>query len=297
MQKLTNFVKYNNAFIIILGALFLVAGSSFASEKVRDVVIGQTVEEINGMDNSALLSADLKSLKQDLKIDDVSEDEESYYVVYSFSTFDVKDRVWKNIVKNQTLKVPKEALNGGKDLGLFVQSELSQVLDSHLAYLKDAQDKERKKGATKIVKTVKYTGLKGLVLNSETKELDGYEPVIKKEDRDVVQSNFAGVLTAISSSSSSAAVAEYYSSSSVAENSSSSVISSSSPSSSSSEIISSSSSSNDSSSSSLSSSEAISSSSESSPSQSLSSESTISSSSSSSESSSQSSSVSSEASS
>jgi len=30
MQKITNFVKYNNGFIIILGLVFLGAGSSFA---------------------------------------------------------------------------------------------------------------------------------------------------------------------------------------------------------------------------------------------------------------------------
>lgn len=183
MQKITNFFKYNNAFVIILGALFLAAGSSFASETVRDAVIGQTIEEMSGMDNSALLSASLDSLKQEMSIADVSEDEESYYVVYSFSTFDIKDNSWQNQTKNQILKVPKDALNGGKDLGLYIQSELAQVMDGHLAYLKDAQEKEQKKGITKIVKTTKYTGLKGLVLNSETKELDGYEPVIKKEER------------------------------------------------------------------------------------------------------------------
>ncbi|KKT18764.1 MAG: hypothetical protein UW04_C0058G0002 [Parcubacteria group bacterium GW2011_GWB1_43_8] len=183
MQKIINFVKYNNSFIIILGIIFLGAGSSFASETVRDAVIGQTIEEVNGMDNSALLSADLNSLKQEMGIADVSEDEENYYVGYSFSTFDIKDNIWQNQTKTQTLKVPKEALNGGKDLGLYVQSELAQVMDAQLAYLKDAQEREQKKGQTKIIKTTKYTGLKGLVLNSETKELEGYTPVMKKEER------------------------------------------------------------------------------------------------------------------
>ena len=183
MQKITNFFKYNNAFIIIIGFLFLAAGSSFASETVRDAVIGQTIEEVRGMDNSALLAANLSSLKQEMSITDVSEDEANYFVAYSFSTFDIKDNAWQNQTKNQTLKVPKDALNGGKDLGLYVQSELAQVMDGQLAYLKDAQEKEKDKGVTKPIKTVKYTGLKGLVLNSETKELEGYEPVVKKAER------------------------------------------------------------------------------------------------------------------
>ena len=180
MQKITNFFKYNNAFILILGALFLVAGSSFASETVRDAVIGQTIEETKGMDNSALLAANLNSLKQEMSIADVSEDETNYYVSYSFSTFDIKNNAWQNQTKNQTLKVPKDALNGGKDLGIYVQSELAQVIDGQLAYLKDSQEREQEKGVTKIIQTTKYTGLKGLVLNSETKELEGYEPVVKK---------------------------------------------------------------------------------------------------------------------
>ena len=41
MQKLTNFIKYNNAFTIAIAAFLLIAGSSFASETVRDTVIGK----------------------------------------------------------------------------------------------------------------------------------------------------------------------------------------------------------------------------------------------------------------
>ena len=242
MQKIINFVKYNNSFIIILGIIFLGAGSSFASETVRDAVIGQTIEEVNGMDNSALLSADLNSLKQEMGIADVSEDEENYYVGYSFSTFDIKDNIWQNQTKTQTLKVPKEALNGGKDLGLYVQSELAQVMDTQLAYLKNAQEREQKKGQTKIIKTTKYTGLKGLVLNSETKELEGYTPVMKKEERvetayvaptseaisDVAQASFSNSSSESSfsstaeSSSSSSSSSETASSSSSSESASSS---------------------------------------------------------------------------
>jgi len=183
LMNFLRFIKYNNAFLIILGIVFLAAGSSFASEKVRDTVIGQTIEEVKGVDNSALLAINLDSLKQEMSIADVAEDEDNYLVSYAFSTFDIKDNIWQNQTKTQTLKVPKDALKGGKDLGLYVQSELAQIMDNQLAYLKDAKEKEQKKGETKIVKTTKYTGLKGLVLNSETKELEGYEPVIKKEER------------------------------------------------------------------------------------------------------------------
>ena len=183
MQKLINFIKYNNAFTIGIAAFLLIAGSSFASETVRDTVIGKTIEEIQGVDNTALLAMNFDTFKQEMSIADVTEDEENYYVSYVFSTFDVKDYFWQNQNKTQTLKVSKDALKGGEDLGLYVQKELSQVMDAQLAYLKTAQEKEQKKGETKPIKTIKYTGLKGLVLNSETKELEGYEPVVKKVER------------------------------------------------------------------------------------------------------------------
>lgn len=221
MRKLTNFFKYNNAFILILGFLFLAAGSSFASETVRDAVIGQTIEETKGMDNSALLSADLNSLKQEMAISDVSEDEANYYITYSFSTFDIKDNAWQTQTKNQTLKVPKEALNGGKDLGLYVQSELAQIMDSQLVYLKDAQEREQKKGVTKIIQTTKYTGLKGLILNSETKELEGYEPVVEKTESSSSTADSSTFASSSSQTASSSSVATSSSSESSANSQSS----------------------------------------------------------------------------
>lgn len=183
MRNLINFFRYDNAFIIILGVLFLATGGAFASERVRDAVIGEKVEELSGVDNSALLVVNLNSFKQKISITDVTEDEENYYVAYSFHTIDIKDNAWQDITKNQRLGVPKEALNGGKDLGLYVQSELAQVIDGQLAYLKDVQKKEQDKGQTKIIKTTKYTGLMGLVLDSATKELEGYEPVVRRVER------------------------------------------------------------------------------------------------------------------
>ncbi|MCK5342530.1 MAG: hypothetical protein KAR20_03950, partial [Candidatus Heimdallarchaeota archaeon] len=41
------------------------------------------------------------------------------------------------------------------------------------------QENEKEKGQTFVQETTKYTGLIGLVLNTKTKELPGYEPVVK----------------------------------------------------------------------------------------------------------------------
>ncbi|MCG2692086.1 hypothetical protein L6272_04655 [Microgenomates group bacterium] len=68
---------------------------------------------------------------------------------------------------------------GSADLGIYATEEIGEVADNELAYLKEVQAAERAKGETKVVQTTDYSGLIGLVLNTKTKELPGYEPVIK----------------------------------------------------------------------------------------------------------------------
>ncbi|MDO8482481.1 MAG: hypothetical protein Q7S86_01520 [bacterium] len=184
MKNFIHFVKYNNTFVIILGLLFLSTGA-FASEKVRDAVIGQRIEEKSGVDNSAILATDLDSFKQNIAIKDVTESEENYFVTYDFNTMDIADNSWKPINKAGSFKVSKASL-GGADLGLYVQKQLAEVMDSQTVYLKKVQERELSLGRTQITETVTYTGLKGLVFDSETNKLEGYEPVVKTVEREDV---------------------------------------------------------------------------------------------------------------
>ena len=106
------------------------------------------------------------SFKQEMSIADVTEDEENYYISYVFSTFDVKDYFWQNQNKTQILKVSKNALKGGEDLGLYVQKELSQVMDPSLRILKPPKRKNKRKAKPNRLKQSNTPVLKGLVLNS-----------------------------------------------------------------------------------------------------------------------------------
>ncbi len=177
-QKIIHFIKYHNAFTIGLALVLLATAGAFASEDVRNVVIGEEIITEQGIDNSAILAADLENFDFAMQIMNVLEDAENYYVDWTYRTLAIKDNTWQEVGRTGTLTVSKTAL-AGQDLGLYVAEELGEIVDSELAYLKEVQEIEREKGQTQIVQTTTYTGLMGLVLDPRTKTLPGYEPVVK----------------------------------------------------------------------------------------------------------------------
>lgn len=177
-QKITNFIKYHNSFAIGISLVLVLSFSAMASEDVRNVVIGEEIITEQGIDNLQLLYADLENFNINLKINNVSEDEENYYVDYTFNTIAVRDNIWQPVIKLEKFTVNKNALKN-RDLGIYLAEELSEVARGEMAYLKEAQKTERERGMTQIVKTTDYTGLIGLTLDLKNKILPGYEPVIK----------------------------------------------------------------------------------------------------------------------
>jgi len=177
-QKIINFIKYHNAMAIAVSLIFVLSFSAMASETVRDTVIGEKIETVQGIDNSQLLASDLDNLNLKLTIINVVQDNQNYYVDYQFKTLAIKDNVWQSVLKNKRLTVSKAFL-AESDLGLYVQEELGEVIDYELSYLKEVQTIQKRKGKTEIVKTTEYTGLIGLALNVKNKIFPGYEPVVK----------------------------------------------------------------------------------------------------------------------
>jgi hypothetical protein len=178
-KKIINFIKYNSMVMAIVAVAFVAVASAIAAnEDVRDKVIGEEIVETQGVDNSLLLATDLEDFDLGMKITNVMEDAENYYIDYQFNTLGIQDNVWQEIFNQSQLVVSIEALEGG-DLGLYIMEELGEVIDYQLAYLKEVQENEEEKGETLIVETTIYTGLIGLVLDTKTKELPGYEPVVK----------------------------------------------------------------------------------------------------------------------
>jgi len=182
-QKLINFIKYHNAFTIGLLILFIISTAVFANEDVRDGVIGKEVKEVKGINNTALIDADLANLDLAMQITNIQEDSEKFYVDYTFKTFEIKDNIWQEVAKDQVLIIDKKAL-ADRDLGVYIAKELGEVVDSQLLYLNKAQTQEKEKGQTMALETIDYTGLIGLVMSPKTKELVGYTPEPEKEVTD-----------------------------------------------------------------------------------------------------------------
>jgi hypothetical protein len=191
MEKFIHFLKYHNAVPIILGVILLGAASSFASEGVRNAVIGQKVESVTGIDNTQLLAADLDNFDFALKIQNITQDSNNYYVDYVFRTLAIKDNVWQEAAKQNTLTVDIKSMEG-KDLGLYAQNQLAQVVDWESNFLKKVQTEEKGKGLSKLTASVDYTGLIGLVLDARDKILPGYRPVISEEICDGIDNNKNG---------------------------------------------------------------------------------------------------------
>jgi hypothetical protein len=185
--KIINFIKYNNAFTIAMAMVLFGGGAIFAaSPDARDAVIGKEIVKVAGIDNSVLLNADIDNLDLRMKVENVREDTDNYYVDYSFSTFGIEGNIWQTISRKAQMIVSKASL-AGQDLGLYVQSQLANVAQNEIAYLKQAQSAEKEKGLTQIVRTTEYSGLIGLVLDAKNQILPGYEPVVKPEPSELAQ--------------------------------------------------------------------------------------------------------------
>jgi len=163
---------------------FLISGAALAS---TDVVQDQIISEqtiIRSVDNGYIVSVDLENFDARLRITDVTDDEEYYYVEYTYQTIVIDDYVWKDKVVTATLAVSKGAL-GERDLGLYVAEQLGEEIDAKLAYLKDVQMVEKQKGLSQKVATTEYSGLVGKYLDSKDEVFDGYKP-LKDEPKPVV---------------------------------------------------------------------------------------------------------------
>ena len=198
-KKIINFIKYSNVFTIVALVVFVAIASAIASnEDIVDKVLGEEIVETQGVDNTLLLATDLEDFDMEMKITNVTEDtflEEAelpigssasdeksdagnYYIDYQYRTLGIQDDVWQEIFRQKQLVISKTAL-ADRDLGLYVMEELGEIIDYEIAYLKEVQENEEEKGETFVVETTIYTGLIGLVFDTKTKKLPGYELVVK----------------------------------------------------------------------------------------------------------------------
>ncbi|MBI5742553.1 MAG: hypothetical protein HZA25_01805 [Candidatus Niyogibacteria bacterium] len=178
-QKIIHFLKYNNLTTLIVAAALVGSGGAFAaSSELRavadNVLIGRT-ETVVSIDNAALLNATFDSFDPRLMIVGVSEDADAYHISYTFDTIAVYDGAWRNAKKDGELVVAKKAL-GDRDLRAYASEQLTQVARAEIAFLKEAQEAEHKKGETRATTLVAYAGLLGLVIDPKVEPLAPVAP-------------------------------------------------------------------------------------------------------------------------
>src|SRR5690606_362598 len=145
--KFIHFLTYNNTVPIVLGVLFLGAGTTLAaSPQVREAIL-DSYEEVQSVDNTYIGSANLETRDFGLRVTSITEDAERYYVSYTYRTISVIDYVWRETNVSKIMEVTKKEVEG-KDLGLFVAKQLGEEIRAQAAYLAEVQESERKKGAS-----------------------------------------------------------------------------------------------------------------------------------------------------
>ena len=172
-----NAFKYGNGFLLIIFiGVVLFFSLAMASEEIRKNTIGAKQVYAEGIDNTALLAADLDSFNMDFTIIGIVEDEESYTVTYSYVDLDAVSGVWQYVEREGGRRISKPFR---RDLGLYLAGELSEEASARLRELRAELQKARETGETKIVEVTEYSGLLGKVLDISTNVFPGYEPVKK----------------------------------------------------------------------------------------------------------------------
>ena len=91
MSRLWNFLQYHNAVPIALFVIFGATGATFAaSPEVREAVLSAE-QIVQSVDNTYIVSADLASRDFGLVVTKIEEDEEYYYVSYTYRTIAIVD--------------------------------------------------------------------------------------------------------------------------------------------------------------------------------------------------------------
>ncbi len=178
LQRLKNFIFYNNGFVVILLLVVLSSGSVMAANpNVRDGVVSSE-DKLIKVDNSYIRDVNLENHDFDIKITKVEKDEENYYLSYEFKTIELVDGSWKKIVKRDILTINIEQL-GNRDLGLYAAEQLKQLVDQTKNFLTEVQISENTKGATNKTVARNYKGLVGRFLESDEITFAGYDPVVE----------------------------------------------------------------------------------------------------------------------
>lgn len=175
-NKIINFLKYNNLTILIILAIFIASGGVWAATPAGREAIGAKQTQIQGVDNSLLLAADLENFQMDFKISQIDQDEEFYYINYTYLDLAVTSNAWQYQLKEKVRKISKKLK---QDLGLYLAEEFKEEYQARLKVLREEQQLAQTAGQQTRVEVTEYSGLIGKTLDLASKVFPGYEPVKK----------------------------------------------------------------------------------------------------------------------
>ena len=174
MRKIIDFIKYNNATVIILAVALLLAGGALAA---GPEAIGGKRGSGGNIDNTLLLAADLDNFSLDFKIEKLEADDDYYYAVYSYLDLTVLDSAWQYQLNSRSQKISKKIQ---EDLGEYLAKFLAKHHQARVRQLRQEQRLANLAGNTKRVEVTEYSGLIGKTLDLAAKVFPGYEPVKKR---------------------------------------------------------------------------------------------------------------------
>ena len=175
LQKFLHFIKYNNAAVIILAVVLILGGGALAAGPEN---IGQKQTRVEGLDNTALLAADLSAFNMDFKIENIEQDEKYYYVTYGFLDLAEADNAWQYQLGQKTQKVSKKIK---EDIGEYMAKFMAKHYEARVRELKLEKGLAEAQGEQKRVEVTEYSGLIGRTLDLAAAVFPGYEPVVKRE--------------------------------------------------------------------------------------------------------------------
>jgi len=178
LKKVLHFIKYNNAMVLILALVFVFGTGVFAQTEAGQEFIGEKATKVEGTDNTLLLEADLDKFNMDFKIEKIEEDEEYYFVTYTYFDLVEFEGAWQYQLQEKVRKVSKK-LN--KDLGEYLADELAEQYEARIKDLKSAQVGAGETGIKVRAEVESYSGLIGRGLEVAGKLFAGYEPVKVRE--------------------------------------------------------------------------------------------------------------------
>ncbi|MCK4539980.1 hypothetical protein KAU09_02385 [Candidatus Parcubacteria bacterium] len=177
-KKTIHFIKYNNAALLILLAIFAIGSGAWAQTEAGREFIGEKQEKIEGTDNTLLLSVDMEEYDMDFKIERIKENDKYYFVAYTYLDLAKIDNVWEYQLNEKIRKISKKIK---KDLGAYLAEELKEEYDARIKALKKEREIAAEKGEETRIEVADYSGLIGKTLKLTEKIFSGYESVKKRE--------------------------------------------------------------------------------------------------------------------